>query len=1095
MPVYINNRPIITKSSGGFAKAQSVNFTGENKTPVSYELRAEAADLQNLRSGIKINGEPIATIKSYVAKCSGDEAGDGGGIISTTIGGRCDFLTASPDMRIDDHSPTLNGEAIVRAGDKIILNNHNSEVTTWHDPDFKIKGDDLEVLSIPETKAQGHHIEIKLDNLESAISNCYIGLGYDKLVFQLIYCAQSEPALYFNNLRENNIYDIFLYLPTQRGPHKLLLGRHKPGVSLEFIALDLKQQACELLAIEDKLRGGAYQALMNVGLSTLEKHFSTEVPEFFKKYATEDVPQQNGGDFFNIPQALRAELCPSLRPGFIYVFRANKLWRSLAVRDNCLYERVAQESCGLAQNVLYLPKGDDIKLMFSEVLLSEARLKFYENNPDSKRFYQLDDTTKQVELDDDLGLISRAVNDIEKLGLVLSELMQVLSKEPYYLSAASSWEYFFGSDHEVFKKARGYLDKSKLKLALKHAMRQNIVELIARLQGIIAAKLGGSCEYLADYFACTYYEQGFTKLATILSALGLKDIDPLIKFKKNYDILLKGILKPTNAIYPYLFVSESPKQAGDGKFDATRLANSWQLVENHEAEDFFRGFMGTLHTAFATIAHKLFVDESCESKVWEFIKSTQDRIFEFVTVEKNASANVIGLDIPQEKTGLSASVIEVTTTENGELALEVKPQAPLAEVAAAAKNYQPKASAPLKFRSKMYVLRGFENSRRLTGMLNSASITLRENAGYLAKGSATLVLILSFFNLRHLAEEIKSNQAIDKFEATKKIAILVYATDTLMLSLYNIEKNIAFYSRTEGLKKGFEVLEEKIFLPTPLGLAGAIAATICIGQDVYNIYEDLKHHDVGAAFGDVLLLAMDSVWLLNALGGYVANGVAKKTFALAASTGMSYAAAETAILGQLTSMFFRRLLFCFASFTVGLLAMTGTVVFTVLKHYLQDKPLTAWAKHSPFSIYGFKTKQADLELVRSLNAILFHPQAVVNIIRRDDATYITVSIRLANFKPREDKLEIKTTVIIKSLPNLYQVTAAMYFPSIMYFPSKHIVLSPGSKTLQFSPAGRLTVITYNYRYQKHIGRADYLRVVSNYSVSNCKGAFSVVGAG
>jgi len=119
MTVLVNGRSIVHRGSGGKLVTISVNFTGPQCITVPYQNIAYTRHLTNTPTNVKVNGEPVATLKSYIMTSIGDEAGTLGGIFSGTVNGRAEFVTHSPDTFI-------NGDPVIRAGDLAVSNCRNT---------------------------------------------------------------------------------------------------------------------------------------------------------------------------------------------------------------------------------------------------------------------------------------------------------------------------------------------------------------------------------------------------------------------------------------------------------------------------------------------------------------------------------------------------------------------------------------------------------------------------------------------------------------------------------------------------------------------------------------------------------------------------------------------------------------------------------------------------------------------------------------------------------------------------------------------------------------------------------------------------------
>lgn len=149
--LYINGIPVAHMGPGGQATAPEecwVTIAGQ-KVKQKFMNLVHSQDLKATTSQIFVTGYPIATLSSLLGKSYGDEGSDGGVKSCTKLGtGR--FLTASHNVR-------LEGSPAVRHGDKMLLNNDNSEITTWCQPmcsttaNATILSDPIETLADPQS--------------------------------------------------------------------------------------------------------------------------------------------------------------------------------------------------------------------------------------------------------------------------------------------------------------------------------------------------------------------------------------------------------------------------------------------------------------------------------------------------------------------------------------------------------------------------------------------------------------------------------------------------------------------------------------------------------------------------------------------------------------------------------------------------------------------------------------------------------------------------------------------------------------------------------------------------------------------------------
>ncbi|MDO3379332.1 DUF4150 domain-containing protein [Geoalkalibacter halelectricus] len=119
--VLFNGRTAVHAGSGGTLTTVDVCRTkiGKNIVNITYTNVARSADAANTAATVLINGHPVCHQKSIFAVSSGDEPGDRLGIVSNTIKGKAEFITASSNVFIE-------GVPAVRQGDMMISNNGNT---------------------------------------------------------------------------------------------------------------------------------------------------------------------------------------------------------------------------------------------------------------------------------------------------------------------------------------------------------------------------------------------------------------------------------------------------------------------------------------------------------------------------------------------------------------------------------------------------------------------------------------------------------------------------------------------------------------------------------------------------------------------------------------------------------------------------------------------------------------------------------------------------------------------------------------------------------------------------------------------------------
>lgn len=123
--INVNKRTVVHKSSSGIANA----FPDVCKTPspagpvpIPYPNIAQSTDTAQGSTSVKIDGNPIMLKGSTFATSTGDEAGSAGGVVSSTIKGKAEFLNYSFDVKIE-------GKNVPRLGDMMLQNKQSSPNT------------------------------------------------------------------------------------------------------------------------------------------------------------------------------------------------------------------------------------------------------------------------------------------------------------------------------------------------------------------------------------------------------------------------------------------------------------------------------------------------------------------------------------------------------------------------------------------------------------------------------------------------------------------------------------------------------------------------------------------------------------------------------------------------------------------------------------------------------------------------------------------------------------------------------------------------------------------------------------------------------
>jgi len=119
--VLFNGRTAVHAGSGGVLTTVDVCRTkiGKPIVNIAYANVARSADAAGTAATVFINGNPVCHQKSIFAVSSGDEPGDHMGVVSGTIKGKAEFITASSNVFIE-------GVPAVRQGDMMVSNNGNT---------------------------------------------------------------------------------------------------------------------------------------------------------------------------------------------------------------------------------------------------------------------------------------------------------------------------------------------------------------------------------------------------------------------------------------------------------------------------------------------------------------------------------------------------------------------------------------------------------------------------------------------------------------------------------------------------------------------------------------------------------------------------------------------------------------------------------------------------------------------------------------------------------------------------------------------------------------------------------------------------------
>tara|TARA_R110000868_G_scaffold380784_4_gene647058 strand:+ start:54187 stop:54690 length:504 start_codon:yes stop_codon:yes gene_type:complete len=120
MTVYINGKPAIYRNSNAtITNHDDVCQKWPWLSQVKYTNVATSASADQCAGTVFINGQPACHKNSIFKQSKGDKAGDHHGVNSGTVEAQANFLTASPNVYIENI-------AAVRHGDLMTSNNYNT---------------------------------------------------------------------------------------------------------------------------------------------------------------------------------------------------------------------------------------------------------------------------------------------------------------------------------------------------------------------------------------------------------------------------------------------------------------------------------------------------------------------------------------------------------------------------------------------------------------------------------------------------------------------------------------------------------------------------------------------------------------------------------------------------------------------------------------------------------------------------------------------------------------------------------------------------------------------------------------------------------
>src|SRR5262245_60812227 len=113
--VIVNTRTVVHADSSGVATAPGTDVcktpSPGGPVPIPYPNIAMSSDTATGSKKVKVDGNPIMLSDSNFSTSTGDEAGSaGGGIVSSKIKGKAEFVNYSFDVKVE-------GKNVPRLGD------------------------------------------------------------------------------------------------------------------------------------------------------------------------------------------------------------------------------------------------------------------------------------------------------------------------------------------------------------------------------------------------------------------------------------------------------------------------------------------------------------------------------------------------------------------------------------------------------------------------------------------------------------------------------------------------------------------------------------------------------------------------------------------------------------------------------------------------------------------------------------------------------------------------------------------------------------------------------------------------------------------
>lgn len=396
MTFYINGRSVVHRGSGGKVITTSINLTGEEKTPVPYQNIALSAHARNTARGFLCNQQAICHVQSYFSKSRGDEAGFYGGIISGTVNGKAEFITASPNC-VTQTGMFLNGIAVARAGDLMVSNQRNTPPA----PLIQAITTKTSFAYDSSWRNTSSHtvIEFKIKTLLTTpqLAQWWVVKSKQNVVYPLWHDGQ----FYVPDMST----DLKLAIASTGGAIQIPITALQPPMTIEqFQAVEVKcawkvqvpadQSLMELLSYPDFARELVYQQLISSPQTdTWHQQLTPSQRHFLKSL---DVPQVLSG-------------------GFLYCYLNGNIWREFVVNsrgelvevDLSIYQGKDQrKATGLPMPTCILvlaihQVNTECALAFSPVAWSWSRIQSFSGQAfrQSKRLQAIDVDSLQQMMD------------------------------------------------------------------------------------------------------------------------------------------------------------------------------------------------------------------------------------------------------------------------------------------------------------------------------------------------------------------------------------------------------------------------------------------------------------------------------------------------------------------------------------------------------------------------------------------------------------------------------------------------------------------------------------------------------------------------